>query len=59
MPSFDVVSKVDLMELDNAIHTAQKEISQRYDFRGTNTLIERGPKGSPFAHRTSSGQRRR
>jgi uncharacterized protein YajQ (UPF0234 family) len=45
MPSFDVVSKVDLMELDNAINTAQKELSQRYDFRGTNTLIERGPEG--------------
>jgi uncharacterized protein YajQ (UPF0234 family) len=45
MPSFDVVSKVDLMELDNAINTAQKELSQRYDFRGTNTLLERGPEG--------------
>jgi uncharacterized protein YajQ (UPF0234 family) len=45
MPSFDVVSKVDLMELDNAIHTAQKEIAQRYDFRGTNTTLERTPEG--------------
>lgn len=45
MPSFDVVSKVDLMELDNAINTAQKELSQRYDFRGTNTTLERGPEG--------------
>ena len=45
MPSFDIVSKVDLMELDNALHTAQKEIAQRYDFRGTNTTIERGPEG--------------
>lgn len=45
MPSFDVVSKVDLMELDNAINTAQKELSQRYDFRGTNTALERGPEG--------------
>ena len=45
MPSFDVVSKVDLMELDNAINTARKEIQQRYDFRGTNTSIERGPEG--------------
>jgi hypothetical protein len=43
MPSFDVVSKVDLMELDNAINTARKEIQQRYDFRGTS--IERGPEG--------------
>ena len=45
MPSFDVVSKVELMELDNALHTAQKEIGQRYDFRGTNSLIERTPEG--------------
>jgi uncharacterized protein YajQ (UPF0234 family) len=45
MPSFDVVSKVDLMELDNALNTARKEIGQRYDFRGTNTVIERGPEG--------------
>jgi len=45
MPSFDVVSKVDLMELDNALNTAQKELSQRYDFRGTNTVMERGPEG--------------
>jgi uncharacterized protein YajQ (UPF0234 family) len=45
VPSFDVVSKVDLMELDNALNTARKEIAQRYDFRGTNTSIERGPEG--------------
>jgi uncharacterized protein YajQ (UPF0234 family) len=45
MPSFDVVSKVDLMELDNALNTAVKEVTQRYDFRGTNTQIERGPEG--------------
>jgi len=45
MPSFDAVSKVDLMELDNALNTAGKEISTRYDFRGTNTTLERGPEG--------------
>jgi uncharacterized protein YajQ (UPF0234 family) len=45
MPSFDVVSKVDLMELDNALNTARKEIAQRYDFRGTNTSIDRTPEG--------------
>jgi uncharacterized protein YajQ (UPF0234 family) len=41
MPSFDVVSKVDLMELDNAVNVAQKEITTRYDFRGTNSALER------------------
>jgi uncharacterized protein YajQ (UPF0234 family) len=45
MPSFDVVSKVNLMELDNALNTAAKELAQRYDFRGTNTAIERGDDG--------------
>jgi uncharacterized protein YajQ (UPF0234 family) len=55
MPSFDVVSKVDLMELDNALNTAQKELSQRYDFRGTNTALERGPDGITL--RTSDEQR--
>ena len=45
MPSFDVVSKVDLMELDNALNTAEKELAQRYDFRGTNTHLERTPEG--------------
>jgi uncharacterized protein YajQ (UPF0234 family) len=45
MPSFDVVSKVDLMELDNALNTARKEITQRYDFRGTATDLERLPEG--------------
>ena len=45
MPSFDVVSKVDLMELDNALNVARKELATRYDFRGTNTDLERGPEG--------------
>jgi uncharacterized protein YajQ (UPF0234 family) len=34
MPSFDVVSKVDLQELDNAVNQARKELSTRYDFQG-------------------------
>jgi uncharacterized protein YajQ (UPF0234 family) len=38
-PSFDVVSKVDRQEVDNALHQAEKELSTRFDFRGTNTTI--------------------
>jgi cyclic-di-GMP-binding protein len=34
MPSFDVVSELDLQEVDNAVNQAAKEISQRFDFRG-------------------------
>ena len=61
MPSFDVVSKVDLMEVDNAINTAQKELGQRYDFRGSDTTLERTPEGiilrtSDEPHATSAVQ---
>lgn len=38
--SFDIVSKVDMQEVDNAINQAQKEIIQRYDFKGSKTSIE-------------------
>ncbi|MDQ1525827.1 MAG: cyclic-di-GMP-binding protein [Microbacteriaceae bacterium] len=37
--SFDIVSKVDKMELDNALHQAQKEIVQRYDFKNVGAEI--------------------
>ncbi len=39
MPSFDVVSKVDMQEVDNAVNQARKEIEQRYDFKGTHNEI--------------------
>jgi cyclic-di-GMP-binding protein len=39
-PSFDVVSKVDRQEVDNALNQAAKEVSQRFDFRGVNASIE-------------------
>lgn len=38
--SFDVVSKVDYQEVDNAINQAMKEILQRYDFKGSKSSIE-------------------
>lgn len=40
-PSFDIVSKVDRQEVDNAFHQAEKELSTRFDFRGTGTSISR------------------
>ncbi len=40
MPSFDVVSQVDLQELDNAVNQARKELGQRYDFKGSDTEVE-------------------
>ena len=39
-PSFDVVSKIDRQEVDNALNQAAKELSQRFDFRGTNASVE-------------------
>lgn len=38
--SFDVVSEVDMQEVDNAVNQAVKEISQRYDFKGSISKIE-------------------
>ncbi len=38
--SFDVVSKVDRMELDNALNQASREVSTRFDFKGTGVKIE-------------------
>ena len=38
-PSFDVVSKIDRQEVDNALNQAAKELAQRYDFRGTGTAV--------------------
>lgn len=40
--SFDVVSEVDLQEVDNAVNQAKKEIDQRYDFKGSKTEIDLG-----------------
>ncbi len=39
MPSFDIVSKVDMQEVDNAINQAVKEIGQRYDFKGSKSEV--------------------
>ncbi|HWR84536.1 MAG TPA: YajQ family cyclic di-GMP-binding protein [Rhodoglobus sp.] len=38
--SFDIVSKVDKMEAENAVNQAQKEVAQRYDFKGVGASIE-------------------
>jgi uncharacterized protein YajQ (UPF0234 family) len=38
-PSFDIVSKVDRQEVDNALHQTEKELGTRFDFRGTGAAI--------------------
>lgn len=40
MPSFDVVSEVDMQEVRNGVDQASREISQRFDFKGTDSSIE-------------------
>ena len=40
MPSFDIISEVDRQELRNGVDQAQREMSQRFDFKGTNSSIE-------------------
>ena len=40
MPSFDVVSEVDMQEVRNAVDQASRELSNRYDFKGTNSTLE-------------------
>jgi len=45
MPSFDVVSKLDQHEVDNATNQASKEIAQRFDFKDTETSIDKSEEG--------------
>lgn len=49
MPSFDIVSKVDTQTLDNAINTVNKEITNRYDFKGSHVNIELNKKDLSLA----------
>jgi uncharacterized protein YajQ (UPF0234 family) len=43
MPSFDIVSQVQHNEVDNAFNQASKEIAQRFDFKDTETELEKAP----------------
>ena len=40
MPSFDIVSKVDAQALDNAVNVVTKEITNRFDYKGSHVVIE-------------------
>ena len=55
MPSFDIVSKVQHNEVDNALGQAQKELAQRYDFKDTGTEVEKNAEG--IVVRSSSEER--
>ena len=57
MPSFDIVNKVNEQEVDNAFQQARKEIEQRYDFKGTETHLEKKDKEKGIQIRSSTEQR--
>ena len=56
MPSFDAVSDLDMMEVDNAFQQARKEIAQRFDFKGTSTEIERQQDGAFLLKANTDGR---
>lgn len=45
MPTFDIVSQVDLQEVRNAVDQASREVTTRYDFKGTETSVSLGDEG--------------
>ena len=49
MPSFDVVSEVDMQEVRNAVDQASRELATRFDFKGTGTTIGLGDKAITMA----------
>ncbi len=49
MPSFDVVSEVDMQEVRNAVDQASRELATRFDFKGTGSTIELGDKAITMA----------
>ena len=56
MPSFDVVSELNMMEVDNAFNQARKELAQRFDFKGTHTDLERDKEGHVIVRAGSEGR---
>jgi uncharacterized protein YajQ (UPF0234 family) len=56
MPSFDVVSELNLMEVENAFNQARKELAQRFDFKGTSTDLERDKDGNVLVKANSEGR---
>ena len=57
MPTFDVVSEVDLQEVRNAVDQASRELTTRFDFKGTDTSVSLDDKGDTIALESSSEDR--
>ena len=57
MPSMDIVNKLEMTEVVNALEQAKKEVGQRYDFRGTNTSFELNEKEKSIQLKSNSDDR--
>lgn len=57
MPSFDIVSEVDLQEVDNAVNQARKELQGRFDFRGVPVEIQLGDDKKTIQLKTDGEER--
>ena len=55
MPTFDVVSEVDMQEVKNAIDQAMREVTTRYDFKDTGSTIELAGRRSTCTRRPRTG----
>ena len=54
MPSFDIVSKVDMQALDNAVNVTRKELENRFDFKGSHIMLKLDKKESQIKIETDS-----
>jgi len=59
MPSFDIVSKVDAQALDNAVNVTTKEITNRFDFKGSHVVIDLNKKEFKIAIETEDEMKMR
>ena len=57
MPSFDVVSKFDIQEVENSVNMVSRDITNRYDFRGSNTNITLNKKENTIKIESNSEMR--
>jgi len=57
MPSFDVISKLDPHEIENAVNQAHKELTTRYDFQGTKTKVTLAPDRESIQLESNSKER--
>ncbi len=59
MPSFDIVSKVDIQTLDNAVNVTKKELENRFDFKGSHLSVNLDKKDSKISLETDSDMQMR